>query len=105
MGVYIWAHGVHAFRSSTEPHRRYCDVRRVPTTPLHPQVNECVERWNRTLVPDLFCFFSTGSEDWDSHVALACFWYNTGVRVATVITNVRGNVCVVQCACQAETEV
>ena len=61
-------------------------VNRVKTSPLHPQANGCVERWNRTLMQDIACFMSTGSEDWDAHVALACFRYNTVVNEATGLT-------------------
>lgn len=60
-------------------------ARRVVTSPIHPKANGCVEHWNRTSVQDLPCFVSAGSEDWDSHVTLACFRYNTGVNEATGI--------------------
>lgn len=56
---------------------------RMQTYPLHPQANGTVERWNRTLTIDLARFVSTGQEDWDDHVALACYTYNTGVFEAT----------------------
>ena len=61
-------------------------VRRVKTSPLHPQANGCVERWNRTLMQAFSCFMNAGSEDWDAHIALACFRYNTGVCEATGLT-------------------
>lgn len=66
--------------------KRQLGVKQVLTSPLHPQGNGCVERWNRTLAQDLACFVSIGSEDWDAHVSLACFRYNTGVHEATGMT-------------------
>lgn len=55
----------------------------VKTYPLHPQANGTVERWNRTLSRDLASFMTTGADDWDQHVALACFRYNTSACTAT----------------------
>ncbi len=52
-------------------------IGRLLTYPLHPQANGTVERWNRTVVRDLASFVSTGESDWDEHVALACFRYNS----------------------------
>ena len=45
-------------------------VNRIKTSPFHPQANVCVERWNRTLMGDIAGFMDTGSEEWDSPVAL-----------------------------------
>ena len=61
-------------------------VGRMQTYPLHPQANGTVERWNRTLARDLASFMATGDADWDEHIALACFRYNTGVCAATGMT-------------------
>ena len=58
-------------------------VRRVTTTAFRPQTNGCAERFNRTLAQDIACFVSTGQDDWDHHVALACFRYNSGITKAT----------------------
>ena len=58
-------------------------IKQVFTSPPHPQANGCVERWNRTLAQDLACFISTGQDDRDSHVSLACLRYNTGVHEST----------------------
>ncbi len=58
-------------------------IGRLLTYPLHPQANGTVERWNRTVVRDLASFVSTGESDWNEHVALACFRYNSSVCEAT----------------------
>ncbi len=54
-------------------------IGRLRTYPLHPQANGTVESWNRTIGRDLASFVSTGAVDWDEHVALACFRYNSSV--------------------------
>lgn len=64
-------------------------VKRFMTSPFHPQANGCVERCNRTIAQDLACFVSTGHEDWDQHVSLACFRYNTGINDATGLSPFR----------------
>lgn len=61
-------------------------IGRAKTFALHPQANGTVERWNRTLARDLANFIATGEGDWDEHVALACFRYNTSVCTATGMT-------------------
>ena len=61
-------------------------IGRLQTYPFHPQANGTVERWNRTLGRDLFSFMATGLEDWDEHVAIVSFRYNTGVCEATGMT-------------------
>ena len=61
-------------------------VGRTQTYSLHPQANGTVERWNRTLARDLASFMATGDADWDEHMALACFRYNTGICAATGMT-------------------
>ncbi len=58
-------------------------IGRLRAYPLHPQANGTVERWNRTLTRDLASFVATGESDWDEHVALACFRYNSGLCEAT----------------------
>ncbi len=61
-------------------------IGRLRTYPLHPQANGTVERWNRTVGRDLASFVCTGAVDWDDHVALACFRYNSSVCEATGMT-------------------
>eukprot|EP00171_Calliarthron_tuberculosum_P002219 IDg2219t1 len=61
-------------------------IKHLKVYPLHPQANGTVERWNRTLTRDIASFMSTGLSDWDEHVALACFRYNTGTCEATDMT-------------------
>ncbi len=64
-------------------------IRRFVTYRFHPEPNGAVERWNRTVARDLASFVSTGSLDWDAHVALAAFRYNTDVCEATRMTPYR----------------
>ena len=65
---------------------QFFGIKRLKTYPLHPQANGTVERWNRTLIRDIASFMSTGLSDWDQHVALACYRYNTSQCEATGIT-------------------
>jgi hypothetical protein len=57
-------------------------IKKVFTSPYHPQTDGFVERLNRTLCKDLTSFV-TSEEDWEEHVAMACFRYNTSVHEAT----------------------
>ena len=65
-------------------------IGRMKTYQLHPQANGTLERWSRTLARYLAGFMTTGDSDWDEHVSLACFGYNTGVCEATGITPYKG---------------
>jgi transposase InsO family protein len=60
-------------------------VKKVFTTSYHPQCDGFIERLNRTLCKDLAAFVSC-EEDWDLHLAMACFRYNTSMHEATGIT-------------------
>jgi hypothetical protein len=60
-------------------------IKKVFTSPYHPQTDGFVERLNRTFCKDLASFV-TSEEDWDEHVEMACFRYNTSVHEATGIS-------------------
>jgi hypothetical protein len=60
-------------------------VKKIFTTSYHPQCDGFVERLNRTLCKDLAAFVSCET-DWDLHLAVAVFRYNTSVHKATGIT-------------------
>lgn len=55
----------------------------MKTYPPHSQANRTVERWNRTLA---LASWRPGDKDWEEHIALAYFRYNTGVCTATSMT-------------------
>eukprot|EP00171_Calliarthron_tuberculosum_P012597 IDg12597t1 len=61
-------------------------IKHLKTYPLHPQANRTVERWNRTLAKYIASFLSTRMEDWDAHVTLACYRYNTSFSEAIGMT-------------------
>lgn len=68
--------------------KRMCEltgVKKIFTSSYHPQCDGFIERMNRTLCNDLAAYVSC-EMDWDLHVALACFRYNTSVHEATKIT-------------------
>jgi hypothetical protein len=54
----------------------------------HPQTDGCVERFNRTLCNDI-AKFVLDEVDWDQHVYMATFRYNTSVHQATGISPYR----------------
>jgi Integrase zinc binding domain/Integrase core domain len=60
-------------------------VKKIFTTSYHPQCDGFVERLNRTLCKDLAAFVSCET-DWDLHLAVAVFRYNTSTHEATGMT-------------------
>jgi transposase InsO family protein len=62
------------------------DVRRVRTSPLHPQTDGLSERFNQTLRKMLAAYVSEKQNDWDQYLAPLCFAYNTAVHTTTRCT-------------------
>jgi transposase InsO family protein len=44
-------------------------IKKVFTTSYHPQTNEQVERYNRTLVEALLAYVSRRQDDWDEYTS------------------------------------
>ena len=66
-----------------------CDIlgiRKTRTTPLHPQSDGMVERFNRTIENQLTAFVSTNQRDWDKHIPLLLLSYRTAVHETTKYT-------------------
>ena len=61
-------------------------IKKVFTSPYHPQTDGFIERFNRTLMKDIKACVSTDDADWDEHISMACFRYNTSVNTATGTT-------------------
>ncbi len=61
-------------------------VHKIICSPYHPQTDGMVERFTRTLCNDLASYVSVDENDWDKHIAMACFRYNTTVKEATGMT-------------------
>ena len=55
-------------------------IEKTRTTPLHPQSDGMVERFNRTLEAQLSKFVSDHHRDWDQHVPLLMMAYRTAVH-------------------------
>lgn len=64
-------------------------VKRIIISPFHLQANRCVERFTQTLAQDLAFLLSIGQNDWDLHVALDFFRYDSVVKRATQMTPYR----------------
>lgn len=61
-------------------------VKKIFTTPYHPQCDGMVERLNRTLLRDIRAFVDANDRNWDELVAGAAFRYNTTPHSATGCT-------------------
>lgn len=71
--------------SVVESPKDFLGINRVQAYPFQPQPKGTVERRNRTIIKKLASFMATATKDWDDHVTLACFSYNTGVFAANNI--------------------
>lgn len=63
-----------------------CDlmgIYKTRTTPLHPQSDGMVERFNRTLVQQLAKYCGAGQEDWDVKLPAMLMAYRSAVHEAT----------------------
>ena len=50
------------------------------TTPLHPQSDGLVERYNRTLVTQLAMYVDDNQKDWDEHIPLLLLAYRSAIQ-------------------------
>ena len=55
-------------------------------TPLHPQSDGMVERFNRTIEGMLFKFVAENQRDWDSHLPILMMAYRSAVHETTSFT-------------------
>ena len=56
------------------------------TTPLHPQSDRMVERFNRTIEEMLSKFVAENQRDWDSHLPILMMAYRSAVHETTSFT-------------------
>ena len=62
---------------------RLLGIEKIRTTPLHPQSDGMVERFNRILKAQLAKFVSKNQRDWDHHLQLLMMAYRTSVHDTT----------------------
>ena len=62
---------------------RLLGVDKSRTTPYHPQSDGLVERFNRTLLSMLATAVTDRPFEWEQHLRLLCFAYNTSVHPTT----------------------
>lgn len=65
---------------------RLLGIRKTRTTPLHPQSDGLVERFNRTLTTQLAILTSEHQRDWDRHIPPVLWAYRTAVQESTGCT-------------------
>lgn len=66
-----------------------CDrlgMHKTRTTPLHPQCDGLVERFNRTLGEQLAIVVAKHQRDWDLHLPLVLMAYRSAVQASTSCT-------------------
>jgi transposase InsO family protein len=68
---------------------RLLGIKKTRTTPLHPQSDGMVERYNRTLKRQLSLFVEEHQRDWDVHIPLLLMAYRTAVHNSTKFTPAR----------------
>ncbi|KAK7899004.1 hypothetical protein WMY93_019857 [Mugilogobius chulae] len=61
-------------------------VKKTRTTPLHPQSDGLVERFNRTLATQLAILVSKHQRDWDCYLPLVLWAYRTAVQESSQCT-------------------
>ena len=61
-------------------------IEKTRTTPLHPQSDGMVERYNRTLEHQIAMFVNENQKDWDQHISLLLMAYRTATHESTGLT-------------------
>ena len=61
-------------------------IEKTRTTPLHPQSDGMVERYNRTLEHQIAMFVNDNQKDWDQHISLLLMAYRTATHESTGLT-------------------
>jgi hypothetical protein len=64
-------------------------IHKTRTTPLHPQSDGMVERFNRTLEQHLQKVVSQNQRDWDEHIPLFLLAYRSSVHNSTQLSPAR----------------
>ena len=69
--------------------KEMCDsyeIKKTRTTPLHPQSDGMVERFNRTLEEHLRKVVDSGQKDWDDHIPKFLLSYRSAIHDSTSCT-------------------
>ena len=61
-------------------------IEKTRTTPLHPQSDGMVERYNRTLEHQIAMFVNDNQKDWDQDISLSLMAYRTATHESTGLT-------------------
>ena len=88
-GVHMVLHSDQGRNFESAVFREMCSllgVEKTRTTPLHPQSDGMVERFNRTIEAQLSKFVDESQRDWDRYIPLLLFAYRTSVHESTKCT-------------------
>ena len=64
-------------------------MHKTQTTPLHPQSDGMVERFNRTIENQLAAYVAENQRDWDQHIPMLLLAYRSSIHEATKWTPAR----------------
>ena len=62
---------------------KQCNIRELHTSPMHPQTNSLMERFNRTLCNILASYVNDRHSDWPEYLQAATAAYNHAVQAST----------------------
>lgn len=88
-GVPLLIHSDQGTNFTSAVFKGMCDImgmKKTQTTPLHPQSDGMVERFNRTILNHLSVFVSRNQRDWDQKLPLFLLAYRSAVHETTGYT-------------------
>ena len=88
-GVPLLIHSDQGTNFNSAVFTKFCELlgmEKTRTTPLHPQSDGMVERFNRTILNHLSIFVSRNQQDWDKKLPLFLLAYRSAVHETTGYT-------------------